>query len=131
MSHNLPAAKDHLRKLTRFSGSNGYAIIKPDDGEKGKFVTDSRYEIAVKTEIDPEQFEVSTKSDEMMKSLDQMAKDKTGDFKVGIDGHLFTKAQVDNLRKSTSFSLEVNTDEKPVVQEATEQQTSDSTAASG
>ena len=64
MSHTLPKSKDNLFKLSGFTGSSGFAIIRSCD-KKSVFVTDSRYEIAVKKEIDHEVFDVSTKADSL------------------------------------------------------------------
>lgn len=74
MSHNLPASKDHLRKLTGFTGSSGFAIVTiPADNLKSRFVTDSRYEIAVKSEINSEMFDVSTLAEPASRVLASMA----------------------------------------------------------
>lgn len=65
-------------------------------------MTDSRYEIAVKTEVNNELFKVSTKMESIKTILEEMAdqendgKDTTGgELRVGIDGHLFTKTAID------------------------------------
>lgn len=115
----MPAGKDHLRKLSGFTGSSGYAVVRPDDSAKGMFVTDSRYEIAVKSEVDTAAFDVSTKADAMVAVLEKMAKDSGVKLKVGLDGHLFTKTQVNSLKKSPAFELIVQTDDRPVVELAT------------
>ena len=97
MSLNLPASRDHLHKLTGFTGSSGFAIVTDGDQDgnlKSRFVTDSRYEIAVKSEIDSALFEVSTKAEPETSVLTSMAKMAVGPLKVGLDAHLFTKAQI-------------------------------------
>ena len=62
MSQTLPKSKDHLHQISGFTGSSGFAVIRNPE-QKSLFVTDSRYEIAVKSEIDHSVFDVSTKAD--------------------------------------------------------------------
>ena len=76
------------------------------------FVTDSRYEIAVKDEVDHEVFDVSTKADSMKTVLSVMATDGEEKIRVGLDGHLFTKTSVDALMKTEGVELIVNLDSK-------------------
>ena len=110
MSQNLPKHKDHLNKLSGFTGSAGFAIVR-SDGEKGMFVTDSRYEIAVKTEVDHDLFQVSTKSSPVSKVLEDLAKGRPEPLKVGLDGHLFTKIAVDSIMKAKGIEVVVNLDD--------------------
>ena len=96
MNTNLPEHKDRLRKLTNFSGSNGYTIITADESQKSQFVTDSRYEIQVASELDASLFDITTDFEPISKRLQKFAKDY-GNMRVGVDGVLFKKLQVDAL----------------------------------
>ena len=75
MSHTLPKSKDSLLKLSGFTGSNGFAIVRTCD-KKSVFVTDSRYEISVKHEVDHEVFVVNTKADTIKTVLFEMITDR-------------------------------------------------------
>ncbi len=58
MSSYIPKDKDRLYKLTNFTGSNGLAIVFQSQQKKPVFITDSRYKLQAKLEIDQELFEI-------------------------------------------------------------------------
>ena len=88
---------------------------------KNMFVTDSRYEIAVKSEIDREDFEVSTLAEPVQSVLEKMTKGFSGKIRVGLDAHLFTKTQIDTLEKTDGIELVVNLEEEPLVVQVTKE----------
>ena len=78
------------------------------------FVTDSRYEIAVKTEVDHEIFDVSTKAEGVKEKLQEIKNDEKI-VRIGLDGHLFTKTQVEAFQKVEGVEIIVNNQENSVV----------------
>lgn len=117
MSTNLPAHKDHLLKLTGFSGSSGFAVVRAQGSEgpgdpKSVFVTDSRYEIAVKDEVDHDVYRVSTKAEpvsDILKEIKKELGEEAGKLRVGLDGHLYTMRSIEEgLGKIEGVELLVN-----------------------
>ena len=72
MNTNLKPNKDRLRAISNFTGSNAYAIVLQQENEKSHFVTDSRYDLQVKQEIDSDHYSVSTNNESISKKLKQV-----------------------------------------------------------
>lgn len=87
--------------------------------EKSVFVTDSRYEIAIKDEVDDNIFDVKTSAEPMKAVLEKLADGGKAPLRVGLDAHLFTQKAVDALGKVDGIELVVNVDAMPLVEVVT------------
>ncbi len=81
----VPEYNNRLKRITGFTGSNGFAIIAK---EKAAFFTDGRYTLQAKIEVSEDEFELHDMSDKgEIEWLTENLKTKS---KVGYDPALFT-----------------------------------------
>ena len=53
----VPEDEERLKYITNFSGSAGYAIISANSDVKSVLFSDGRYELQLKKEVDPKNFD--------------------------------------------------------------------------
>lgn len=95
-SEYFPASAEHLMWVTGFSGSAGAAIILAD---KAMAMTDGRYTIQIKAQVDQNLFELH---DMATMTIGDWLNDNCADKSViGYDPKLYTKRQIDVLAEKT------------------------------
>lgn len=95
-SEYLPAHAEHLMWITGFTGSSGAAAILKD---KAMVMTDGRYTIQIKNEVDESLFELCDMT--TITIGDWLDLNCAPETVVGYDPRLYTKKQIESIRDKT------------------------------